>query len=88
MLPASFASVLMPPRVTAHLEAAPVDPDSNTSPLVSAPGAGNQGETSLRFPPDGRTAGGVVVLSDDRGRERRVLVTPETGVVRIEEGGA
>ena len=87
LLPAVFASVPMPPRVTAHLEAVPVDPGSNSSPLVSAPRTGNPGETSLRFPPDGRTAGGVVVLSDDRGHERRVLVTPETGVVRIEEGG-
>jgi len=88
MLPARLANVLLPARVTAHLEAAPDDLGSNVAPGASSPRAGSQNETGLRFPPDGRTAGGVVVLSDDRGHVRRVLITPQTGIVRIEEGGS
>jgi type II secretion system protein H len=80
-LPAAFAAVRLPARVTAHLEAAPEERagTASVSGAVLADGM-------LRFTPDGRTTGGVVVLMDERGRERRVLVTPETGVVRIEDG--
>ena len=70
----------LPPGVTARLEPAP-EGEVGTAPFdLRAPA----GEDALRFPADGRPDGGVVVLTDDRGRERRVVVAPDTGVVRIE----
>jgi prepilin-type N-terminal cleavage/methylation domain-containing protein len=83
MLPVKFAFVPLPVRITAHLEA------EGDGTVAAAP-AGIRGAHGtggvLRFPADGRPEGGVVILMDDRGRERRILVTPETGVVRIERG--
>jgi type II secretion system protein H len=70
-LPPRYAHVLLPEGVTAQLEA---DPEASTSqPLTSGEG--------LRFPPDGRTDGGVIGLHDARGRERRIRVVPGTGQV-------
>jgi type II secretory pathway pseudopilin PulG len=88
ILPSRIANVLLPARVTAHMEAAPEDPASSVSSTSSNSRAGAQNETGLRFPPDGRTVGGMVVLSDDHGHVQRVLITPQTGIVRIEEGGS
>jgi hypothetical protein len=78
MLPDRFARIVLPARVTAHLEPA-IDEYSPQASLATGDG--------LRFPPDGRTEGGVVVLSDMRGRERRILVAPGTGQVVTEMGG-
>jgi prepilin-type N-terminal cleavage/methylation domain-containing protein len=85
-LPRLFAIVPLPSRVTAHLEPAPEEGVLSAPAVVRAPLAGGSGPSApaLRFPADGRTEGGVVVLADDRGRERRIVVTPESGVVRIE----
>jgi prepilin-type N-terminal cleavage/methylation domain-containing protein len=70
-LPQRYALVLLPDGVTAQLEA---DPSAANSQTYAA------GE-ALRFPPDGHTQGGVIVLHDARGRERRILVAPGTGQV-------
>jgi prepilin-type N-terminal cleavage/methylation domain-containing protein len=81
-LPSAFAFVRLPLRIHARLEAVP-ETLNGSAPVTPASG----GELpSLRFPPDGRTVGGVVVLTDDRGRTLRVAVTPDTGRVRVESG--
>lgn len=80
-LPRRFALVPLPTRVAARLESAPEE----IGPSVPAGSGAARGESNaLRFPADGRPEGGVIVLTDERGRERRVVVTPDTGVVRIE----
>jgi hypothetical protein len=81
-LPSAFALIRLPLRIHARLEAVP-ETLNGSAPVTPASG----GELpSLRFPPDGRTAGGAVVLTDDRGRTLRVAVTPDTGMVRVEAG--
>ena len=81
-LPASFALIRLPTRVQAHLEAVPETLNGSVS---STPASGGTPEM-LRFPPDGRAIGGMVVLTDARGRTVRVAVTPDTGVVRVTKG--
>jgi len=80
-LPARFAAVSLPSGVIAHLEPAPMESIG----AAPTPGAA-LADGVLRFTPDGRSTGGVVVLTGERGQERRVLVSPETGVVRVEDG--
>jgi prepilin-type N-terminal cleavage/methylation domain-containing protein len=81
-LPSAFAFVRLPQRIHARLEAVP-ETLNGSVPVMPASG----GELpSLRFPPDGRTAGGAVLLTDDRGRTLRVAVTPDTGRVSVESG--
>jgi Tfp pilus assembly protein FimT len=82
MLSSSFALVRLPTKIQARLE--PV-PETMNGSMTAAP-ATNGDMESLRFPPDGRSMGGAVVLTDSRGRSLRVTVTPETGVVRVEAG--
>ena len=79
-LPVAYALVHLPSQVHARLEAAP---ETSNAPASAASGGELQ---ALRFPPDGRTTGGIVVLTDGRGRVLRVAVTPETGLVRVEAG--
>jgi hypothetical protein len=67
----------------AHLEPLPDEPTG----AAPVPGAA-LADGMLRFTPDGRTTGGVVVLADEQGRQRRVHVASETGVVRVEDGNA
>ena len=67
-LPATYALIRLPSRVQAHLEAVPETLNGSTSAM---PVSGGNLET-LRFPPDGRTTGGMVVLTDQRGRTVRV----------------
>jgi prepilin-type N-terminal cleavage/methylation domain-containing protein len=81
-LPSAFARVLLPSRVHARLETAP---EALNAPVPSTPASGGELQ-SLRFSPDGRTTGGIVVLTDDRGRVLRVVVTPGTGLVQVEPG--
>jgi prepilin-type N-terminal cleavage/methylation domain-containing protein len=81
-LSSTFARVPLPPRFQARLEALPETFNGS----VTAPPAGGADLQTLRFPPDGRTMGGMVLLTDDRGRTVRVVVTPDTGVVRVEAG--
>jgi type II secretion system protein H len=81
-LPSTFALVRLPSRVQAHLEAVPETLNGSVSTM---PASGGNLET-LRFPPDGRTTGGMVVLTDERGRTARVTVAPDTGVVRVTQG--
>jgi prepilin-type N-terminal cleavage/methylation domain-containing protein len=81
-LPAAFARVPLPPRCQARLEALPAT--LNGSPTLT-PASGSAVDT-LRFPPDGRTMGGLVVLTDNRGRTIRVVITPDTGVVEEQSG--
>jgi prepilin-type N-terminal cleavage/methylation domain-containing protein len=76
LLPGRIARVPLPGGVTAHLEPA-VDRFSDSRISTSLGDA-------LLFPPDGRTEGGVIVLTDRRGRERRVSVAPGTGSVAAE----
>jgi type II secretion system protein H len=71
LLPARFAQVFLPAGVTAQLEEAPDDSSNRSAGTIDG----------LRFPPDGPGPGGVIVLSDARGRERRILVTPGTSQV-------
>jgi type II secretion system protein H len=81
-LPDVYEFVRLPSRIHARMEPAPEEAGG-----VPPGGALRQVESDLlRFPPDGRTAGGAILLADDRGRERRIVVTPETGVVRTERG--
>jgi type II secretory pathway pseudopilin PulG len=77
-LPGRFAFVPLPSQLSAHLEPAA------ESAAPSAPRGARDSGGVLRFPADGRPEGGLITLMDDRGRERRILVMPETGVVRIE----
>jgi len=81
-LPSAFALVRLPPRFQARLEALP---ETFNGSATTTPTSGGTLET-LRFPPDGRTTGGMLLLTDDRGRTVRVVVTPDTGVVRVEAG--
>jgi prepilin-type N-terminal cleavage/methylation domain-containing protein len=81
-LPSAFALVPLPPRFQARLEALP---ETFNGSVTGTPAGGADLQT-LRFPPDGRTMGGMVLLTDDRGRTVRVVVTPDTGVVRVEAG--
>jgi prepilin-type N-terminal cleavage/methylation domain-containing protein len=81
-LPSAFALVRMQPRFQARLEAVP-ETFNGSATATRASGAALQ---TLRFPPEGRTMGGMVVLTDDRGRSVRIVVTPNTGVVRVEAG--
>jgi type II secretion system GspH-like protein len=81
-LPSAFALIHLPPQCQARLEAVP-EP-LNGSPTATPTSGGSVG--TLRFPPDGRTLGGMVVLTDERGRTLRIVVTPDTGVVRVESG--
>jgi type II secretion system protein H len=81
-LPAAFAQVPLPPRCQARLEALPET--LNGSPTT--PPASGSSVDALRFPPDGRTMGGMVVLTDDRGRTVRVVIAPDTGVVQEQSG--
>jgi prepilin-type N-terminal cleavage/methylation domain-containing protein len=81
-LSSSFALVRLPTRIQARLE--PVPETMNGA--MTATTAANGEVDSLRFPPDGRSAGGAVVLTDSRGRTLRVVVTPDTGVVQVEAG--
>ena len=81
-LPAAYALVRLPAQVHARLEAAP---ETSNAPSPATPASGGELQ-ALRFPPDGRTTGGIVVLTDDRGRVLRVAVTPDTGLVRVEAG--
>jgi hypothetical protein len=77
-LPGAYARLRLPAGVTAHLESPPVgegDPEAEPEP-----------QEMLRFQPDGRTTGGVIVLTDTQGQQRRVVVAPETAAVRIETG--
>jgi hypothetical protein len=79
-LPAAFAAVPLGTHIQARLEG--VAETFNGSPTGTA---STGGEVSMiRFPADGRTTGGVVVLTDDRGRTLHVVVTPDTGVVQVE----
>jgi type II secretory pathway pseudopilin PulG len=83
-LPVTYALVPLPTRVQAHMEAVPET--FNGSPSTPLAGSGNL--DALRFPPDGRTTGGMVVLTDQRGRTVRVTVAPDTGVVQVAQGNA
>jgi type II secretory pathway pseudopilin PulG len=82
-LPVADALVRLPAGVMAHLEPLPDEPTG----AAPVPGAA-LADGMLRFTPDGRTTGGVVVLADEQGRQRRVHVASETGVVRVEDGNA
>lgn len=82
LLPSAFALVPLPTRVHARLEAVP---ETLNSSMPAALGSGSVLQT-LKFPPDGRTPGGAVVLTDDRGRIARVVVTPASGAVLMEPG--
>jgi hypothetical protein len=77
-LPGRFAFVPLPSQLSAHLE-----PAAESAGPAAPRGARDNGGV-LRFPANGRPEGGLITLMDDRGRERRILVMPETGVVRIE----
>jgi len=81
-LPRAFAIVPLPARVAARVERALEES------VLAAPAQARAASADpvLRFPADGRTGGGVILLTDDRGRERRVVLAPQTGVVRIEDG--
>lgn len=81
-LPRALALVRLPESVSARIEAAEADGVSRTPLGTRAVPTGD----GLRFPADGRARGGVIVLTDERGRERRVVVAPRTGVVHIESG--
>src|SRR2546422_344049 len=79
-----MALVIVPAGVTARLEPPPEDL-SNPSPTAqSASRTSPAGEDTLRFLPDAPSPGGVIVLTDARGRERRVVVAPRTAVVSVE----
>jgi prepilin-type N-terminal cleavage/methylation domain-containing protein len=82
-LPSTYALVRLPSRVQARLE---VVPETLNGSVSSMPASGSNLEM-LRFPPDGRTTGGMVVLTDNRGRTVRLTVAPDMGVVRVETGG-
>jgi len=82
VLNSTYALVRLPARVQARLEAVP-EPLNGSSTAMPASGGNLE---MLRFPPDGRTTGGAVVLTDARGRAVRVIVAPDTGVVREEAG--
>jgi prepilin-type N-terminal cleavage/methylation domain-containing protein len=81
-LPSAFALVHLPPRFQARLEAVP---ETFNGSATATPTSGGTLQT-LRFPSDGQTTGGMVLLTDDRGRTVRIVVTPDTGVVRVESG--
>jgi prepilin-type N-terminal cleavage/methylation domain-containing protein len=81
-LPATYALIRLPSQVQARLEAVPETLNGSTS----APPVSGGNLEALRFPPDGRTTGGAVVLTDARGRTVRVVVAPDTGVVRVTQG--
>ena len=83
-LPATYALVRLPTRVQARLEGVP-ETFNGSSPAAMA---GNGNLDALRFPPDGRTTGGMVVLTDQRRRTVRVTVAPDTGVVQVAQGNA
>jgi len=79
-LSSAFAHVPLPLRFQARLEALP---ETFNGSVTATPASGGALDT-LRFPPDGRTLGGMILLTDDRGHTLRVVVTPDTGVVRVE----
>jgi prepilin-type N-terminal cleavage/methylation domain-containing protein len=76
-LPARYAHVPLPDGITAQIEP---DPEAM---LTNQPQT--QGDM-LRFPPDGHLEGGMIVLHDVRGRERRIVVTAGTGKVSTDDG--
>jgi type II secretory pathway pseudopilin PulG len=81
-LPPAFALIRLPTRARARLESV-IQPSNGAASVTLAVGGDLQ---MLRFPPEGRTMGGVVVLADDRGHTIRITVAPDTGVVRVEAG--
>jgi len=78
-LPATYALIRLPARVQAHLEQVPETLNGS----VSSTGTSRGSLETLRFPPDGRTTGGMVVLTDARGHTMRVTVAPDTGIVKV-----
>jgi type II secretory pathway pseudopilin PulG len=83
-LPATYALIRLPAQVRARLESVP-EPLNQS---VASTGTSNGPLETLRFPPDGRTTGGMVVLTDARGHTMTVTVAPDTGTVKVTQGNA
>jgi prepilin-type N-terminal cleavage/methylation domain-containing protein len=81
-LPATYALIRLPTQVQAHLEAVPETLNGS----IASTGTSSSPLEMLRFPPDGRTTGGMVVLTDARGHTMRVTVAPDIGTVKVTQG--